>query len=149
MNQVLYANSNTVISECFKIFEKIGVMDFQGVGALIKVKQDLEMCEESKKDGISPAISNDMPFEVDNFKLKRLASKKLTGLDGKHCPLDLEVMELCSKATRFNRIQVEMRNFFHQLERQPKFSPSMKQVQQKQRHSLGFQLTLAYQDFLT
>ena len=65
------------------------------MGALIKTKQEIEIGQESKKSGISPAISNDMPFEIDNFKLKRQLTKKLTGLDGKYSPLDLEVMDLC------------------------------------------------------
>ena len=36
LNLVLFKNTNQVTTDCLKLFEKIGVMDFQGVGSLIR-----------------------------------------------------------------------------------------------------------------
>ena len=33
---MLFKNTNKITADCLHLFEKIGVMDFQGVGSLIK-----------------------------------------------------------------------------------------------------------------
>jgi hypothetical protein len=57
-NQVLYMSTNKISTDCLRLFEKIGVMDFQGMGSLIKNKKELEIQSEMAEDNASRAINS-------------------------------------------------------------------------------------------
>ena len=138
-HKMLFSHSFEIKEQCLEHFDKIGIMDLQGDGALIRESRkgankqfssqiDLKSKKSINIGGNQEVVAPD--FKIDVNKKEGGASNDL---HGKFCELEVNAKTLCKNVNEINKLHLAINTYYDNVETfESMLFPSIKPTKENQ-----------------